>query len=79
MDHGYSRPKQPWEESDGAIYLLSGLSSIRPMSAAKLLPLLAEIVMPSVLTRTPCCCSVPELFVALFMLHHPLTMVSQFV
>ncbi|GBG24156.1 Hypothetical Protein FCC1311_003742 [Hondaea fermentalgiana] len=27
MDHGYSRPKRPWEETDGAIYLLRELAA----------------------------------------------------
>ena len=54
MDHGYSRPKEAWEESDGAVFLLAALceleldtSSSSSSSFASLveqfLPTLAEI------------------------------------
>jgi hypothetical protein len=30
MDHGFTRAKEPWECSDGAIYLLRELSAVKP-------------------------------------------------
>lgn len=45
MDYGFKREKQPWEASDGAVYLLAGLAEIRPTDAAPLVPSLAEIAL----------------------------------
>lgn len=28
MDYGFKRPKEPWEASDGAVYLLRELSQV---------------------------------------------------
>mmetsp|Transcript_21650 Transcript_21650/g.42521 ORF Transcript_21650/g.42521 Transcript_21650/m.42521 type:complete len:703 (-) Transcript_21650:103-2211(-) len=30
MDHGYSRPKRAWEDTDGAIYLVRELAGVKP-------------------------------------------------
>jgi len=43
MDHGFSRPRQPWEASDGAIYLLRELAKRRPTQALDRLPIVAEL------------------------------------
>ena len=43
MDYGFSRGKQPWEASDGAVYLLRELASCAPGQTAELLPSLADI------------------------------------
>lgn len=37
------RPKQPWEASDGAIYLMRALATVDAAATAKLLPTLAEL------------------------------------
>jgi hypothetical protein len=31
MDHGFSRPKEPWELSDGAVFLLREISGLEEM------------------------------------------------
>lgn len=43
MDHGFARAKQPWEATDGAIYLLRELATVAPDRAVKFLPALAEV------------------------------------
>lgn len=43
MDHGFSRPKKPWEETDGAIYLLRELAKVHPEEAEKFMPALAKV------------------------------------
>ena len=43
MDYGFKRPKEPWEASDGAVYLLAGLAEHAPEQAASLLPQLADV------------------------------------
>eukprot|EP00854_Cymbomonas_tetramitiformis_P005490 gene5490-6653_t len=43
MDHGFSREKEPWEASDGAIYLLRELAAVAPEAVLKLLPELVEV------------------------------------
>ena len=45
MDYGFKREKQPWEASDGAVYLLAGLSEIQPAEVPSLMPDLAEVAM----------------------------------
>jgi hypothetical protein len=30
MDYGFKRDRQPWEASDGAVYLLAVLSEVAP-------------------------------------------------
>lgn len=37
------RPKQPWEASDGAIYLLRALAAVDPDAVANFLPRMAEL------------------------------------
>ena len=43
MDHGFSRPKKPWEETDGAVYLLRELAKVHPVEAEKFMPELAKV------------------------------------
>eukprot|EP01094_Clydonella_sp_ATCC50884_P017104 TRINITY_DN2918_c0_g1_i1.p1 TRINITY_DN2918_c0_g1~~TRINITY_DN2918_c0_g1_i1.p1 ORF type:complete len:832 (-),score=205.17 TRINITY_DN2918_c0_g1_i1:39-2534(-) len=43
MDHGFARHKEPWESTDGGIYLLREVARQYPATAVKYLPLLAEI------------------------------------
>ena len=49
MDHGFSRAQEPWELSDGCIYLLRELSKARnqnePKVVAKVLDLFAKHAM----------------------------------
>ena len=45
MDYGFKRERQPWEASDGAVYLLAELADLCPEEAAALLPELAEIAL----------------------------------
>ena len=43
MDYGYRRDKEPWEASDGAVFLLSGLAEFAPQTIASFMPTLADI------------------------------------
>ncbi len=43
VDYGVSEKTEPWESSDGAVYLLRELSSIHPETTVKYFPMLAEI------------------------------------
>lgn len=43
MDHGFKRPQEPWEVSDGAVYLLRELSAIVPDKALEFIPSLIEL------------------------------------
>lgn len=43
VDHGFSRPKEPWESSDGAVHLLRQLSEVAPGSVPEFLPTLADV------------------------------------
>ncbi|CAD7696000.1 unnamed protein product [Ostreobium quekettii] len=43
MDHGFKREKQPWEASDGAVYLVRELSAVVPSTAAECMPALADL------------------------------------
>ncbi|KAK9917751.1 hypothetical protein WJX75_007815 [Coccomyxa subellipsoidea] len=43
MDYGFRRPKEPWEASDGAIYLLRELAQVAPETGPEFLPVLAEV------------------------------------
>ena len=43
MDHGFTRDKEPWEASDGAIYLLRELAAVRPDEVAQFLPQVLEL------------------------------------
>eukprot|EP00850_Spirogloea_muscicola_P019293 SM000187S03910 [mRNA] locus=s187:114336:121099:- [translate_table: standard] len=43
MDHGFSRAKEPWEASDGAIYLLKELALASPHQALQFMPTLADL------------------------------------
>eukprot|EP00035_Acanthoeca_spectabilis_P012664 m.229336 g.229336 ORF g.229336 m.229336 type:complete len:694 (+) comp15680_c1_seq4:36-2117(+) len=43
MDCGYLRPPEPWERSDGAVYLLRELATGHPEQVAALLPALADL------------------------------------
>ena len=45
MDHGFSRPKEPWESSDGAVYLLRSLAEASSVDAEAFLPELAATVL----------------------------------
>lgn len=44
MDHGFSREKEPWEASDGSVYLVREVALIKPTASAEFLPGLAELV-----------------------------------
>ncbi len=43
MDYGFRRPKEAWEASDGAVHLLSELSSAAPETVPEFLPELAQV------------------------------------
>eukprot|EP00056_Hartaetosiga_gracilis_P003299 m.62438 g.62438 ORF g.62438 m.62438 type:complete len:392 (+) comp11403_c0_seq1:877-2052(+) len=43
MNCAYSRDQQPWEKSDGCVYLLTALSEKYPETVAKYLPSLAQL------------------------------------
>ena len=43
MDCDYIRPSEPWEKSDGCVYLLRELAPLHPDTVKALLPQLAEI------------------------------------
>jgi hypothetical protein len=43
-DQGFAREIEPWESSEGGIYLLRELSAVAPSKATKFLPLLVELV-----------------------------------
>ncbi|KAL4425118.1 hypothetical protein ABPG77_008223 [Micractinium sp. CCAP 211/92] len=43
MDHGFARPKEPWEASDGAVYMIRELSAVAPAAVPEFLPALAEL------------------------------------
>lgn len=43
-DQGFAREIEPWESSDGGIYLLRELSAVAPSKATKFLPVLVELV-----------------------------------
>ena len=43
VDHGFAREKEPWEATDGAIYMLRELSDVSPDDVAIFLPEMAEI------------------------------------
>ena len=51
MDHGFSRAKQPWEATDGCVYLLRELALQKPEEAAQFMPTLAEVVSVAVAVR----------------------------
>jgi hypothetical protein len=38
MDHGFTRDKEPWEASDGALYMLREVAAVRPDDIAQFLP-----------------------------------------
>ena len=43
VDHGFAREKEPWEASDGAVYMLRELSAVAPEQVVAFLPGLADI------------------------------------
>ncbi|DBA94489.1 hypothetical protein WJX77_006689 [Trebouxia sp. C0004] len=43
MEYGYTRPRQPWEASDGAVYLLRQLAEVEPQQVVPFLSTLAHI------------------------------------
>lgn len=43
-DYGFARESEPWEKSEGGIYLLRELSAVAPDRAAKFLPVLVQLV-----------------------------------
>jgi hypothetical protein len=43
-DQGFAREIEPWESSEGGIYLLRELSAVAPSKATKFLPVLVELV-----------------------------------
>ena len=45
MDYGFKRDREPWEASDGAVYLLAGLAEVAPGEVLPLLPQLAELAL----------------------------------
>lgn len=46
-DYGFSRKSEPWEKSEGGIYLLRELSVVAPDRAAKFLPALVQLAQSS--------------------------------
>lgn len=44
IDRGFARKSEPWEQSEGGIYLLRELSAVAPDRAQKFLPVLVELV-----------------------------------
>ncbi|KAG0607263.1 hypothetical protein M758_8G014500 [Ceratodon purpureus] len=46
-DYGFARESEPWEKSEGGIYLLRELSAVAPDRAAKFLPVLAQLAQSS--------------------------------
>lgn len=44
MDFGFSRDQEPWEATDGAVFMVAELAGVRPQAAAEHLPQLAEVV-----------------------------------
>ena len=44
MDHGFKRPKEMWEESDGAVYFVRELSAIDAQASLEFLPALTELL-----------------------------------
>ena len=57
MDHGFAREKEPWEATDGAIYMIRELATVAPEEVPRFLPGLAEI---SRLTHFSHCLSLQE-------------------
>ena len=47
MDYGYRRDKEPWEASDGAVFLMSGLAQIVPNDIAPFMTTLADLAICS--------------------------------
>ncbi|CAG9464545.1 unnamed protein product [Pedinophyceae sp. YPF-701] len=43
MDHGFARDKEPWEATDGSIYLLRELAAAYPDAANEFLPTVADL------------------------------------
>jgi len=43
MDHGFAREREPWEASDGALYLLRELADVAPKEVPRFLPMVTEI------------------------------------
>jgi hypothetical protein len=43
MDHGFRRPTEPWESSDGYVYMLRELAIQRPELIAEFIPMLADV------------------------------------
>ena len=43
MDHGVLRAKEPWEASDGTVFLLRELAAVTPAAVAERLPALAQL------------------------------------
>ncbi|PSC73633.1 ARM repeat-containing [Micractinium conductrix] len=43
VDHGFARDKEPWEASDGAVYMLRELAAVAPAAVPEFLPALAEL------------------------------------
>lgn len=39
----WGRPRQPWEASDGAVYLLRHLTDVAPQQVLEFLPVLARV------------------------------------
>jgi hypothetical protein len=46
-DQGFAREIEPWESSEGGIYLLRELSAVAPSKATKFLPVLVELAQSS--------------------------------
>ena len=44
MDHGFKRPKEMWEESDGAVYFVRELSALDVEACLEFLPALTELL-----------------------------------
>jgi hypothetical protein len=42
MDHGFARDKEPWEATDGSIYMIRELASVAPDQVPQFLPELAK-------------------------------------
>lgn len=43
VDHGFAREKEPWEATDGALYMVRELSAVAPTEVERFLPTMGEI------------------------------------
>ena len=43
MDHGFAKEKEPWEATDGAVYMIRELARVAPLEVPRFLPGLADV------------------------------------